>query len=128
VVHVAAAEDYEADDDVDDFVRIDAEGVLEAEWRCSASPGRRSREREPRGTPRPRRRLHAAAKAEPPPERVNAATRTDPTSGNSCGQAGLKAASSPISPWETRRAAQPRRRCRRRHPPVGRDPTASAPS
>jgi hypothetical protein len=30
VVHVAAAEDLEADDDVDDFLRVDADGVLEA--------------------------------------------------------------------------------------------------
>ena len=31
VVHVAAAEHLEADDDVDDLVRVDADGVLEAE-------------------------------------------------------------------------------------------------
>ena len=31
VVHVAPAEDLEADDDVDDLVRIDADGVLQAE-------------------------------------------------------------------------------------------------
>jgi hypothetical protein len=30
VVHVAAAENVEAGDDVDDFVRVDADGVLEA--------------------------------------------------------------------------------------------------
>ena len=31
VVHVAAAETLEADDDVDDLVRVDADGVLESE-------------------------------------------------------------------------------------------------